>query len=183
MLAKNQQMLKNQQTRVQNPAKDRADADDTIIIGMTEAKGDFMPVYYSTSYDGYVVGFIFDGLFSNDESGIYVPHVAKDWEISEDEKTYAFYLRDDVKFSDGTPLTAHDVEFTYLAMADPNYDGRYFSYVNRIVGYEDYHDGDAENMSGIVVHDDYTISFTFKEREIVNFEYCNMPIMQTSLWI
>jgi peptide/nickel transport system substrate-binding protein len=160
-----------------NPAKKRADADNTIVIGMTEAKGDFMPIYYSTAYDGYVIEYMFDGLFSNDEAGEYIPHVAKEWEMSEDKLTYTFYLRDDVKFQDGEPLTAKDVEFTYLAMADPNYDGRYFSYVDRIVGFEDYHDGDADNLAGIKVIDDYTISFTFKEPEVVNFTYCNMPIM------
>ncbi len=39
----------------------------------------------------------------------YIPHVAKEWEISEDNLTITFYLRDDVKFQDGEPLTAHDV--------------------------------------------------------------------------
>ena len=162
---------------VNNPAAARENADNTIVIGMTEAKGEFMPVYYSTAYDGYVVGYMFDALFTNDESGTYIPHVAKEWEISEDNLTITFYLRDDVKFADGTPLTAHDVEFTYLAMADPNYDGRYFAYVNGIVGYEDYAEGDAEKLEGVKVIDDYTISFTFKEPLVANFEYCGMPIM------
>ncbi|HSH35189.1 ABC transporter substrate-binding protein [Schnuerera sp.] len=160
-----------------NPAAARDNADDTIIIGMTEAKGEFMPVYYSTAYDGYVVDYIFDGLFTNDEAGNYVPHVAKDWEVSEDNLTITFHLRDDVKFSDGTPLTAEDVEFTYLAMADPNYDGRYFAYVDGLVGYEEYAEGDADNLAGVVVHDEHTISFTFKEVLAVNFEYCGMAIM------
>ncbi|CCQ94066.1 Oligopeptide ABC transporter, periplasmic oligopeptide-binding protein OppA (TC 3.A.1.5.1) [[Clostridium] ultunense Esp] len=160
-----------------NPAKDREGADNTIIIGMTEAKGELMPVYYSTGYDGYVVDYMFDQLFTNDEAGEYIPHVAKEWEISDDKLTYTFHLRDDVKFADGTPLTAHDVEFTYLAMADPNYDGRYFAYVDGLVGYEEYAEGNAENLSGVVVHDDYTISFTFKEPRVANFTYCNMHIM------
>ncbi len=41
---------------------------------------------------------MFDGLISNDEAGNYIPHVAKEWEISDDNKTYTFYLRNDVKF-------------------------------------------------------------------------------------
>lgn len=162
---------------VDNPAAARADADNTIIIGMTEAKGEFMPVYYSTEYDAYVVYYMFDALISNNEAGEIVPHIAKEWEISEDKLTYTFKMRDDVKFSDGEPLTAYDVEFTYLAMADPNYDGRYFSYVDRLVGFEEYHDGDADNLSGVKVIDDYTISFTFKKPEIVNLDYCGMHIM------
>lgn len=160
-----------------NPAKSRDGADNTIILGMEEAKGEFMPVYYSTSYDGYAIGYIFDTLLSNDEEGNPIPHVAEEWEISEDKKTYTFHLRDDVKFSDGEPLTAEDVEFTYLVMADPEYDGRYFSKPERLEGYEEYHEGDADNISGLEVIDDHTIAFTFKEAESTNIWECNMGIM------
>lgn len=160
-----------------NPAIAREGSEDTIIIGMTEAKGEFMPVYYSTVYDAYVNEYMFDALITNDEEGNYIPHVAESWEISEDNKTYTFHLRDDVTFWDGEPLTAHDVEFTYLAMADPNYDGRYFLYPQLMEGYEEYVEGDAEDMSGIQVIDDYTISFTFKEVEATNIDYLTMFIM------
>ena len=40
----------------------------------------------------------------------------KDCEVSDDNKTYTFSLRDDVKWSDGEPFTADDVVFTYEAM-------------------------------------------------------------------
>ena len=133
---------------VPNPAKTR-DGADTLIIGMNEVKGDFIPVYYSTAYDGYVVDRVYDGLLSNDEEGNPVAHVAKEWEMSEDNKTYTFHLRDDVKFSDGEPLTAEDIEFTYMILCDPAYDGRYTDQVSQIVGLEEYRDGNAENIEGI----------------------------------
>jgi ABC-type transport system substrate-binding protein len=41
------------------------------------------------------------------------PGLAKSWEISEDQKTLTFHLREGVKFSDGHPLTADDVIFTF----------------------------------------------------------------------
>ncbi len=166
-----------QEETITNPAVAREGSEDTIIIGMGEAKGEFMPIYYSTAYDAHMIELMFDSLVINDEEGNYIPHVAERWDISEDGKTYTFYLRKDVKFWDGTPLTAHDVEFTYLAMADPNYDGRYYSMVSDIVGYEEYSQGDATNLSGIKVIDDYTISFTFKEELAINLSNCSMPIM------
>lgn len=49
---------------------------------------------------------VYEGLTAFDGEKI-VPLLAKSWEISEDEKTYTFFLRDDVKFSDGTPFNAH----------------------------------------------------------------------------
>ncbi len=41
------------------------------------------------------------------------PELAESWDISEDGRTYTFQLRDDVAWHDGTPFTAHDVEFTF----------------------------------------------------------------------
>ncbi|WP_159436078.1 peptide-binding protein [Anaerosalibacter sp. Marseille-P3206] len=159
-----------------NPAKTR-DGAETLIIGMSEVKGDFIPVYYSTSYDGYVVDLIYDGLLSNDEEGNPVPHVAKEWELSEDHKTYTFHLRDDVKFSDGEPLTAKDIEFTYMVLCDPTYDGRYTDQVSQIVGLNEYRDGNAESIEGIKVIDDHTISFTFTEALTTHIWDCSFAIM------
>jgi peptide/nickel transport system substrate-binding protein len=42
-----------------------------------------------------------------------VPRLAKTWESSADGLTYTFHLRDDVKFSDGTPMTSDDVVFSF----------------------------------------------------------------------
>ena len=42
-----------------------------------------------------------------------LPWLARSWKVSKDAKTFAFTLRRDVKFSDGTPLTSADVVFSY----------------------------------------------------------------------
>ena len=63
---------------------------------------------------------VFDRLFeiklNDDGSTELVPSLVKDYTVSEDGLTYEFTLRDDVKFSDGTPLTASDVEFTMVRL-------------------------------------------------------------------
>ena len=41
------------------------------------------------------------------------PSLAESWEHSGDGLTWTFHLRDDVRWHDGTPFTAHDVEFTF----------------------------------------------------------------------
>lgn len=55
---------------------------------------------------------IFEGLVVPDENGNVTPAVAKDYTISEDGLTYTFILRDGIKFSDGTPVTAGDVKYS-----------------------------------------------------------------------
>ena len=42
-----------------------------------------------------------------------IPNVAKSWEMSPDGKTYTFKLRKGMKWSDGTPYTAADIEFWF----------------------------------------------------------------------
>ncbi len=62
---------------------------------------------------------VLDNLVSvNDESEI-VPALAESWEFSEDNLTLTFHLRDGVTFSNGRPLTAEDVLYTYQRILDP----------------------------------------------------------------
>ena len=59
--------------------------------------------------------FTFEGLTTTDGvTGEVVPALAESWEIAPDGKTYTFTLRPDLKWSDGEPLTADDVVFSYM---------------------------------------------------------------------
>lgn len=59
-------------------------------------------------------GIMYDGLLGTDPiSGQPVPKLAKGYKISSDGKTYTIYLRKGIKWSDGKPITADDVVFTW----------------------------------------------------------------------
>lgn len=62
-----------------------------------------------------------DPLFHEDYQnlGQYVPGLAKAWEVSEDEREWTFYLREDVYFHNGDNLTAHDFKYTFERIVDP----------------------------------------------------------------
>jgi len=60
---------------------------------------------------------ICDTLVAKTQDGEFVPHLATDWEVSEDGLTYTFTLRDDVTFSDGTPFNAEAVKFNFERVA------------------------------------------------------------------
>lgn len=168
----------------ENPAKKRSNAKDTLIVGVSEVKGDFLPIYYNSVYDGYVVSLIFTPLLTNDSSGNLTPALAKEMpQLSSDKKTYTITLRKGVTFSDGTDLTAKDVAFTYTILCDPSFDGRSTDIVNNLEGYEEYnkdHNNDIKNVSGIKIIDDYTISFTFKEPLVSNISNFTLGIMPAS---
>ncbi len=61
-----------------------------------------------------VLGHLFEGLTETSWLTNRVePALAKSWEHSDDGLTWTFHLRDDVRWHDGTPFTAHDVAFTF----------------------------------------------------------------------
>ena len=62
---------------------------------------------------------LFDRLVEAWPERTIVPSLAERWEISDDGLRYVFHLRDGLVWSDGTPLTAHDVEFGIKRVLDP----------------------------------------------------------------
>lgn len=62
---------------------------------------------------------MFEGLLGIDAVGVERPGLAERHEISPDGLTYTFHLRDGIKWSDGAPITADDVLFSYRRSVDP----------------------------------------------------------------
>lgn len=65
-----------------------------------------------------VIGDMFIGLFTEDAKALPVPGVAESWEVSEDQLTWTFKLKQ-TKWSDDTPLTAHDFVYGFQRLFDP----------------------------------------------------------------
>lgn len=91
------------------------------------------------------------------------PGIADSWDISEDALTYTFHLNPGATFSDGTPLTSADIEFTMMAMVTPEVASPHYDYYIQIVGARDYYDGNADTVEGIEIIDDHTIAVTLNE--------------------
>lgn len=66
---------------------------------------------------------IFNALVRFDERGLPVGDLAQRWEVSEDGLRYTFYLRPNVRWHDGAPLTADDVLFTVRLLQSPESPG------------------------------------------------------------
>ncbi|MGI6684686.1 MAG: ABC transporter substrate-binding protein [Bacillota bacterium] len=135
---------------------------DTIIIGTSDFSGVFNPIYCEMAFDAAVTELIFDGLVEADYNARPIPGMA-DYKISDDGLTYTFTLREGLKFSDGTPVTTKDVEFTIYALADPEYYGPYDVFSVGITGLMDYYEGNADAISGIKILDEKKIEFTLDE--------------------
>ena len=67
----------------------------------------------------YFVRDLFEGLMNQDADGNLIPGVATGYTTSDDKKVYTFTLRDNARWSDGNPVTAHDFVYAWRRLADP----------------------------------------------------------------
>lgn len=154
----------------------QAEGDNILKVGGSGYDGIFNAILSSNIYDGYVCDLIFEPLIKLNEEGEFIPNLAT-WEVSEDHKTYTFTLKDGITFSDGSPMTAEDVEFTFRTMAAPEYNGPRGYAVSEMEGYNEFHEGETEEFSGIKVIDEKTISFTFVTAAVPNIANLNFGIL------
>jgi peptide/nickel transport system substrate-binding protein len=94
-----------------------------------------------------------------------VPDVAERWEGNADNTGYTFYLRQDVTFHDGQPLTAADVKFSLEMLYHEDVGSGITGLIPlaKIEGAAAIDAGSADEMSGLVVVDDYTLQINFTE--------------------
>jgi oligopeptide transport system substrate-binding protein len=104
---------------------------------------------------------IFSGLVRLDDSLEPAPDIASSWKISNEGKTYTFYLRRDIKFHDGKGVKAQDFKYSWQRACDPaNGSQTASAYLGDIVGAKKMLAGEVKEISGIRVLDDYTLEVT-----------------------
>jgi peptide/nickel transport system substrate-binding protein len=90
-----------------------------------------------TASSGYQALVYTGGLLRLDENTLeYIPNMAESYTISEDGLTFTFHLRQDMKWSDGEPITAHDFKWTYDQVTNPDNEFPYLSQLEFITSYE-----------------------------------------------
>ncbi|PRT05324.1 ABC transporter substrate-binding protein [Bacillus thuringiensis] len=144
-------------TKVPDKAKNRK---DTLVVGISKPGGVFLPYFQQNGWDGNVTSVIFASLVSTDKQGKPIPKLAEKWDVSSDQLTYTFHLRKDLKFSDGSPLTADDVAFTLTLLHDKAYEGEVDISQYAVKGGKEYKEGKATSIEGIQVVDPQTIKIT-----------------------
>lgn len=92
---------------------------------------------------------VFEGLTRIDETAAVLPGLAERWEVSADGRTYTFFLRQGVLFSDGTDFESSDVRFTFERNAAPDSTNARRSYFTQ--------------MERIETPDDHTVVITLAE--------------------
>ena len=133
-------------------------SDGTLVLAETGFEGKFSPFFAASASDQDVIDLTQLGLLGADRKGEmilngiegetreyngtdYTYHGTSDCVVTENDDgtvTYDLKLRDDLKFSDGEPVTIDDVIFSMYVFLDPTYDGSATMYSTPIVGLEEY---------------------------------------------
>ncbi|MEE9258075.1 MAG: peptide ABC transporter substrate-binding protein [Nitrospinaceae bacterium] len=80
-----------------------------------------------------------------------VPAVAERWEVSKDGRVVTFYLRDDVFWTDGKPVTAGDFEYSWKRLLDPATAAQYAYFLFDIENAAEYNSGKIKEASKVGV--------------------------------
>lgn len=105
---------------------------------------------------------IFEGLVTYDKDLNIIPALAEKWEVSQDNLTYTFHLRD-TKFSNGDQCTASDFKWSYERVLNPKTKSERTTFFDEIKGAKEYTAGQLAEVDGIKVIDEKTLAITLYE--------------------
>lgn len=126
------------------------------------------PLYYSiNTIDSDISSLVFSGLLKKDKDNKLIPDLAEKFEVSEDQKIYTFFLKDDIVWHDETSFSADDVVFTFNAISNPEYKSPL-----------------ELSFEGVVVEkiDEHTVKFILNEPYAAFLELLTVGIMPSNLW-
>ena len=123
--------------------------EEIFVMAYPSDIGEMNPLFSRSERTGWYLIQVYDSLIAYDTEMNPIPWLAESWEISSDAKNFTFHIREGVKWHDGEPLNASDIEFTLEYYKAAPEDALSWSLLQK--------------MEDCVVHDEYTVSAVFNE--------------------
>ena len=132
-----------------------------LIIRGTEEPVSVNPSLSQTPTGILVNSFLNEGLTKIGKDGALTAGLAERWEVSSDGKVWKFYLRDNLKWSNGDSITANDFRFSWINALNPATKAEYANFLYIIKGAEEYnkHKGKLADI-GIKAINNKTLEIT-----------------------
>ncbi|MCI8597423.1 MAG: nickel ABC transporter, nickel/metallophore periplasmic binding protein [Lachnospiraceae bacterium] len=141
------QTTQEQDTENQESVKEpEGEKGDTLVVRAAKDIGDMNP--HTMKSQMFAQDWVYESLVAM-KNGEIVPELAENWEVSEDGKTYTFYLRENVKFSDGSDFNSEIAKKNIEAVM-AHADG--YSFLQSL-----------DSISGIETPDEKTLVLTLNE--------------------
>lgn len=125
------------------------------------------PILAQSDVDRDLARLVYSGLFRYDQNFNPVPDLADHYEMSEDQKVYTVYLRQNLKWQNGNDLLADDIVYTYETVKDSGYNSPLrtnYAYVN------------VERV------DDHTVKFSLTQPSSLFLSSLTLGILPAHLW-
>lgn len=154
-----------------------APADVTIVNGQEPESLD--PAIIVSQPDERVVRGIYEGLLRLDpRTGQPIPGMAERWDISPDGKTYTFYLRTNLAWSTGEPITADDVVYSWIRSLEPATASDYAEALFYLKNAEDFNAGKITDPSLVGIHalDPQTVRVELNSPVPFFLDICTFPV-------
>ncbi len=153
---------KTPDTATDTPSDDGAEPTDTVsgakelTVQVGPDPETIDPALNSAVDGGNMILHTFETLLIFDQEGKIIPGQAESYVVSDDGLTWTFTLRDGLKWSDGTPLTANDFVYSWKRVCDPNVAAPYAETVlNMVEGFDEAIGGNIDAL-GVSAPDDKT---------------------------
>ena len=136
----------------------KASGNTKIIVNETAEPKSIDPGLLTDQTGIAVNSLVSEGLTRQGKDGTPEPGLAEKWDISEDGLTWTFHLRENLKWSDGEPVSANDFKFAWLRVLNPDTASEYAYMLYSIKGGQAYNEGKGKKEDvGINVIDNKTL--------------------------
>lgn len=117
----------------------------------------------SIDIEAFILKDLYEGLTIYGADGKIIPGAAESWTLSDDGTVYTFKLRENAKWSDGTPVKAEDFVFSYQRVEDPKTAAKYANILYPIKNAEKINKGEAKPEElGVKAVDAKTLEITLE---------------------
>jgi peptide/nickel transport system substrate-binding protein len=144
---------------------------ETLVWHLGSEPDTLNPITATDAYASRIDSLVYDSLIERDNQTLeWKPKMASSWEIASDKLHFIFHIRPGIRWTDGAPVTADDVVYSFERIMDPKVDAPH-----QRVYYQD-----IEKVEKL---DDLTVKFTYKKPYFMAFEFCGgIPIVPKHLF-
>lgn len=158
-----------------------------VVVGIFGVAETLSPYHNSTAYQHRAVLAMYPILVDLSEKGQFMPKLAESWKQSADGKVLTFNLRKGAVWSDGKPITAHDVAYALSLIAHPDVPASRKSLTQVIAGTDNTGTSLTKdlNLTGVKVIDDVTLQVTLKQPAAIEFileDWVYFEIVPKHVW-
>lgn len=141
----------------------REDLSKTLCLHFDSDPTTLDPALMTDVKSGKLSALLYDTLLQYNENLTLHPALARSWKISKDGKIYTFFLRKNMRFQDGIPLTAEDIVFSLERLAHPSTLSPRAWILSHVEGFQAFRSRENNHLTGLEIKTPLIITIRLEE--------------------